>query len=210
MRQNRQKLVVLVNFPKKSPFQAKEEFGSNSVQNYLILYLMICHRVFLKHFGMMGRDRLKKVVLVIFPQTSSFSTIVQFGPNMGQNYATLCPMQLYLMTHSLKILKCSMMGYNSQTKVLLVNLPKKFPFWLRAIWAQFGPNLCNLVSHDSLSEDVFKVLWQHQVQKIDKISLSHFSKNLLLGAIQAQSAPKLHNLISHQLLQRFQKHSSMM
>ena len=144
---------------------------------------MICHRVFLKkHFGMIGHDRLKKVVLVIFPQKSSFNTILQFGSNMGKNYATLCPRQLlYLMIHSLKILKCSMMGDNSQTKVLLVNLPKKFPFWLRAIWAQFGPNLSNLMSHDSLSEDLFEVLWHHEVQKIDKISLSHFSKNPLLG-----------------------------
>ena len=181
MGHNRQKIVVLVNFPKKSHFQAKEEFGPSSVQNYLILYLMICHRVFLKHFGMMRHDRLKKVVLVIFPQKSSFNTIVQFEPNMGQNYVTLCPTQLYLMIHSLKALKCSMMGYNSQTKVLLVNLPKKLPFQLRTIWTQFGPNLCNLMSHDSLSEDLFEVLWHHEIQKIDKISLSHFSKNLLLG-----------------------------
>ena len=104
----------------------------------------------------MGHDRLKKVVLVIFPQKSSFNTIMQFGPNMGQNYATLYPRQLYLMIHSLKILKCSMMGYNSQTKVLLVNLTKNFPFCLRAIWAQCGPNLRNLMSHDSLSEDLLK------------------------------------------------------
>ena len=41
-----QNIIVLVSFPKKSPFQAKEEFGPYSVQNYLILYLMICHRVF--------------------------------------------------------------------------------------------------------------------------------------------------------------------
>ena len=142
---------------------------------------MICHRVFFKYFGMMGYDKLKKVVLVIFPQKSFFNTIVQFGPNMGQNYATLRPRQLYLMIHSLKIFKCSMMRYNSQTKVLLVNLPKEIIFWLRAIWVQFGPNLCNLMSHDSLSEDLFEVLWHHKAQMIDKISLSHFSKNLLLG-----------------------------
>ena len=135
MRHNRQKIVVLINFPKKSPFQRKEESGPSSVQNNLILYLMICHRVFLKHFGMVAHDRLKKVVLVIFPQKSSFNTIVQFGPNMAQNYATICPRQLYLMIHSLKIMKCSMMGYNSQTNVLLVNLPKKFRFW------RLGPNL---------------------------------------------------------------------
>ena len=193
VRHNSQKIVVLVNFPNKSPFQAKEESGPNSVQNYLILYLMICHRVFLKkHFGMIGHDRLKKVVLVIFPQKSSFNTILQFGPNMGKNYATLCPRQLlYLMIHSLKILKCNMMGDNSQTKVLLVNLPKKFPFRLRAIWAQFGPNLSNLMSHDSLSEDLFEVLWHHEIQKIDKISLSHFSKNLLLGQYRPKLEPSV-------------------
>ena len=142
---------------------------------------MICHRVFLKHFGMMGHDRLKNLVFIIFPQKSFFDTIVQFGPNMDQNYTTLCSRKLYLIIHSLKILKCSMMGYNSQMKVSLVNLPKKFAFRLRAIWIQFGPNLCNIMSHDSLSEDLFKVLWHREVQKKDKISLSHFSKNFLLG-----------------------------
>ena len=67
MGHNGQKIVMLVNFPKKSPFQAKEESRPPSVQNYLILYLTIFHRVFFKHCGMMGHDRLKKVVLVIFP-----------------------------------------------------------------------------------------------------------------------------------------------
>ena len=51
-----------------------------------------------------------------------------------------------------------MIGYNSYTKVILVNLPKKFPFWVRTIGAQFGPKLCNLMSHDLISEDLFEVL----------------------------------------------------
>ena len=34
------------------------------------------------------------------------------------------------------------------------------------------------MSHDSLSEDLFEVLWHHEIQKIDEISLSNFSKNL--------------------------------
>ena len=106
---------------------------------------------------------------------------MRFGPNMGQNYATWYPRQLYLMIHSLKILKYSMIAYNRETKVLWVNLPKKFPFWLRSFWAQFGPNLCNLMSHDYLSGDFFEVFWHHEVQKIDKVSFNHFSKNLLLG-----------------------------
>ena len=37
-----------------------------------------------------------------------------------------------------------MIGYNSYTKVA-VNLPEKFPFWAKAIWAEFGPKLCNVV-----------------------------------------------------------------
>ena len=153
---------------------------------------------------MMGHDILKKVVLVIFPQKSSFNTIVKFGLNLGQNYATLCLRQLVLMVHSLKLLSCSMMGYNSQTKALIVNLPiKKFRFRIKTIWAQFVPNLCNLLSHDSLSEDPFEVLQYHEAQKIDKSNLTHFSKKSPFGAIQAQSGPKLHNLISHKLLQRF-------
>ena len=61
----------------------------------------------------MGHDRLKKVVLVNFPWKSFFNTIVQFGPNIDQSYATLRPRQLYLMIHSLKFLKCIMIEYNS-------------------------------------------------------------------------------------------------
>ena len=67
------------------------------------------------------------------------------------------------MIHSLKILKYGMMGYDSYTKVK-VNLPNKFPFWARAIWAKFGPKLCNAMSHDSLSEDLFEVLWHDEAQ----------------------------------------------
>ena len=129
---------------------------------------------------------------------------------MGQKYATLNPRQLYLMIHSLKILKCSMMGYNSQTKVLLVNLPKKFPFWLRAFWAQFGPNLCNLMFHVSLSGDLFEVFWHYEVQKIDKISLNHFSRNLLLGQYGSNLARNCKMLHQINYSRDFYKHSSMM
>ena len=65
------------------------------------------------------------------------------------------------MIHSLRILKYGMTGYNSYTKVA-VNLPKKFPFW--AIWAEYEPTLCNVMSHDSLSEDLFEVLWHDKAQ----------------------------------------------
>ena len=65
--------------------------------------------------------------------------------------------------HSLKILKYGMMECNSNTKVT-VNLPKKFSFWARVIWAEFGPKLCNVMSYDSLFEDLFKVLSYDEVQ----------------------------------------------
>ena len=43
------------------------------------------------------------------------------------------------------------------------------------------------MSYDSLSEDLFEVLWHHEIQKIDKISLSHFFQKSPFGAIWAQS-----------------------
>ena len=62
-----------------------------------------------------------------------------------------------------KNLKYGMMEYNSYSKVA-VNLPKKFPFWVRAILAKFGLILCNLLSYDSLSEDLFEILWHDKAQ----------------------------------------------
>ena len=38
-------IVVLVNFPKKSPFLAKGQFVSNFAQKFSALHFMICHRV---------------------------------------------------------------------------------------------------------------------------------------------------------------------
>ena len=119
---------------------------------------------------------LTKFALVSFPQKSSFNTIVQFGHNLGQNHRILCPRQLCLLIHSLKILKYGMMEYNSYTKIAL-NLPKKFHFWARAIWAKFGPILCNLMSHDLLSEDLFEVLRHDKAQyRWLKIALVIFLK----------------------------------
>ena len=103
---------------------------------------------------MMGHKRLANFALVSFPQKSSLNTIVQFGHNSAKNHTTLCPRQLRLMIHSLKVLKYGMMGYNTYTKVA-VNLPKKFPIRARAICDELGPKLCNVISHDSLSEDLF-------------------------------------------------------
>ena len=67
------------------------------------------------------------------------------------------------MIHSLKTLKHDVMGYNSYTKVK-VSLPKKFSFWARDIWAELEPKSCNVMSHDSLSQDLFEVLWHDETQ----------------------------------------------
>ena len=91
----------------------------------------------------------------------------------------------------------------------IISLPKKYPFWLRAFWAQFGPNLCNLMSHDSLSEDLFEDFWHHEVQKIDKVILNHFSKNLILGQYRPSLAQNCTMLYQINCSRDFQKHSSM-
>ena len=103
----------------------------------------------------------------------------------------------------LKILKCSMMGYNSQNKVILVSLLKKFPFWARVIWAQFGPKISTL-SHVSLSEDLFEVLWHDEA--LDKSSLRHFSKKFAFWTMQDHLAENYTTNCSR----GFQKHSSIM
>ena len=132
----------------KIPFSSKRTI---CVQFRPKVFNLISHDLsqncyFWKHFSIMRRNRLAKVTLVSFPQKSSFNTIVQFDPNFGKNYVTLCPRELCLLIHSLKILKCGMIEYNSYTKVILVNLPKKLPLGARTIWAKFGTKLCNLVS----------------------------------------------------------------
>ena len=83
---------------------------------------------FLEHFSMAGQNKLTKGALVSFPQKFTFKTIVQFRPNLGQNSTTLWTRQLCLLVHSLNILKYGMIGHNSQNKVILANLPNKFPF----------------------------------------------------------------------------------
>ena len=105
---------------------------------------MICYRFFLKDFSIMAHnmwyvDHLK----------------LQLG-NLGQNYATLCLKQLGLKICSPKILKfSSMMGFNIQSNVMFVSLPKSSPSTQRQL-IRFGPKLSNLMFHDSLSENCFK------------------------------------------------------
>ena len=91
---NRQTKVGLVNSPKKSPFQAKAQFGPNLAN--LISHDLSELGFFLKHFSMMEHNRLIKVSLVSFPQNFPFSTIVHFGsiwaktmqPYVPGNYVT--------------------------------------------------------------------------------------------------------------------------
>ena len=61
---------------------------------------------------------------------------------------------------------------------MLVNLHKQSPFGAKAIWTQFGSRLYNIMSHDSLSEDVLEVLWYNEAQWIGKSSVSQFSKKI--------------------------------
>ena len=144
------------------------------------LFNLIYHlsQIFWKHFSMIGHNRLTKVVLVSFLQRSSFSTIEQFISNLGQNYGTLCPMQLRLMIHSLKILKCSRMGYSSYTKVMLLCQKKFF-----GGQGQFGPNLGQsytflyLMTHSLRIFLKFCGMMRHNTQT--KVVLVIFSKKLL-------------------------------
>ena len=82
-----------------------------------------------------------------------------------------------------------MMGYNSQTKVILVNLPKKISFLgkgnLLPIWSKImQPCL--------------------RIHSVDKSSLSHFSKKIsFLGNI-GPFGSKLHNQLLYRFLETFQ------
>ena len=138
MGNNKQTIIVLVNFPKKSPFQAKGQFGPNLAQNYSTLYLMFrqffCF-VFFKHFSMMKHNRLTKVTLVSFASNFPFSTIVHFWPSLGQNYATLCPRHI---CHNDSLYKSFEMQYDGVSQFDQSNisqLTKKFPFGARTIEA---------------------------------------------------------------------------
>ena len=94
------------NFPKKSSFQSKEEFRSNSAQNYLILYL------FFETFWNDGTWKMEKASIGNFSLEILFQHNCAIWAQYGPNYAILCLRQLYLIIYSLKIFKCTMMGDN--------------------------------------------------------------------------------------------------
>ena len=59
---------------------------------------------------------------------------------------------------------------------------------------QFGPNLVQnyaTLFHDSLSEDLFEVLWHDEA--LDKSSLTHFSKRIFFLGNISPFGSKLHN-----------------
>ena len=127
----RQVDISISQFSHKTPFSGKRTIQARFGPN---LFNFISHdlsqRFFLTYFSIMGHRQTKadKGNIGQFPQKSLFSAIGQFGHNLGQNYATMWCKQLYLMICSLRILKFrSMMGFNIQTKVMSVSLPKKFP-----------------------------------------------------------------------------------
>ena len=80
--------------------------------------------------------------------------------------------------HSLKILKCGMMGYNSWTKIILVDLSKNIG--ARTVWANLGQNYATvcLMILSLMMFLKFYAMTRHNRQK--KLALVIFSKSLLL------------------------------
>ena len=180
MGHNRQTIIVLVNFLKKFPFQAKEKFGLNLFKYYLTLYLMIFHRVYFEIFLHNGTQQIDKVCIRQFsPQFSLKNPLLTQLRNLGTIWTKIYNlMSQAIMSHDSlsKSLNYGLMGYKRYTKVT-VSLPKIFPFWGGAFWAKFRPKLCNIMSHDSLSEDLSEV-WQHDEAQYrqTKVALVIFSK----------------------------------
>ena len=74
----------------------------------------LSHEFLLEHFRMMLGNRLRKVAFSHILLKFCFkSQLCSLDPIWARNYENLCPRQLCLMIHQLKILKCCMMGYHS-------------------------------------------------------------------------------------------------
>ena len=119
-----------------------------------------CHRVYFETFLRDGTQYIDKVCIgqfypeILFQQNCGIWA--QFGP---KSYSLMIHSQLCLMIHSLEIFKYGMIGCYSYTKEAII-----FSLWARAIWAEFGPKLCNIMCHDSFSEDLFDVLCHDKAQ----------------------------------------------
>ena len=87
---DRYAIVALVNFLKKSPFQAEGQFGVNLPQNYLTLYLIICHKVYFEIFLHDGTQQIDKVCIGQFsPQFSSKNSLLTQLCNLGIIWAKI-------------------------------------------------------------------------------------------------------------------------
>ena len=54
---------------------------------------------------------------------------------------------------------------------------KKFPLWARTILSEFGPKLCDVMPHHSLSEGLFEILWHDKARyRQEKVALVIFLK----------------------------------
>ena len=111
-----------ISFSGKRAIRA--QFCPSVAQNYSTLYLMICLKIFLKHFCMMRHSRQTIVTLVSFlrnPILVQLGNLSPFSAKIMQPYIT----SNCLMICSLGFLKCChMMGFNIQTEVMLVSLSK--------------------------------------------------------------------------------------
>ena len=104
MEYNKQTTVVLVNFSPKFLFSSKRKICAQFEPKSFNLISHDLSGFFLKHFSMMGAQQIETLV------SFRFSTIMHFEPNLGQNYAALCPRQLCHRIYSPKILRCSIIG----------------------------------------------------------------------------------------------------
>ena len=126
--------VALVNFSRKFLFWE--------------IYTTNCSREFQKHSSMMWCNSQTLVRFVNFPEKLLFRPVsiqakmVQWcnGPKFGSIYATL-----YL----LEMLQDD--GLTMQTYVMVVNFPRKIPFWRkRVIQTQICPDFCQVQYYDLL------------------------------------------------------------
>ena len=117
MRKNRW-TVVLINFLKISPFQAKGQLRPNLVP--------ICPKIiqpyvwdFFETFQQDETQQVDNSNIGQFPQNSCFSAIRQFEPNLGQSYATLYRKQLShdMLSKIFKMLWYDGMQYLGQNNV---------------------------------------------------------------------------------------------
>ena len=147
----------------KNSLSGQGQFGSNLVQNYANLYLMIHSlRIFLKFFGMMRHQT--KVVLVTCPKKIPFCAI---QAHLAQNYRTNCSRDFKKYS--------SKMWCNSETLVIFVNFPKNSLFGLVAIQTK----IMQLYTHDLLCDKCFDMTQHGGIQQLDQSNVGQLFQNIL-------------------------------